>query len=87
MIGIIVWLILIFAIVIIINPSFLLVFFTTLFAYGAIYIIYLWLKNRIMNLFGKSEESDTTAVDRERAIKEWEKKWGRPHPSRTINRK
>ena len=80
-IGIIIWLILIFIIAVCSCPGFLTVLAVILgiFCIGGIIVSFLG------RSIGKRIEKDT-GIDRERAIDEWEKKWGRPHPTRVRRR-
>lgn len=81
-IGIIIWLILIVLIACTL-PGYL-PMLLALFAIAAgAFSIYAYICNRI-NKWQESEEY--RAMDREKAIDAWEKKWKRTHPSR-INRK
>lgn len=76
MIGIIVWLVLIFIIAVCASPGFLTAL-AVIFGIFVLGIFILWL---LAKLTGKQD--DDTRKDREKAIDEWEKKWGRKHPTR-----
>ena len=82
-IGIIIWLILIFLIACA-QPGYL-PMLLALFAIAAVvFSLYAYIRNRINNRHEESEQY--RAMNREKAIDAWEKKWKRTHPSR-INRK
>ena len=76
MIGIIIWLLLIFIIAVCACPGFL-VALATIFGICAFGIFVLWLLAKLSDK--RAEEVHT---EREKAIDEWERKWGRRHPSR-----
>lgn len=76
MIGIIIWLLLIFIIAVCACPGFLTAL-AVIFGLCALGILILWLLAKLTDK--RTEEAHT---DHERAIDEWERKWGRKHPSR-----
>ena len=76
MIGIIVWLLLIIIIALCACPGFLAAL-ATIFGICAFGILILWLLAKLTDK--RTEEAHT---DREKAIDEWERKWGKHHPSR-----
>lgn len=79
MVGIIIWLLLIIVIAFCACPGFLAAL-ATIFGICALGILVLWL---LAKLTGKREDETQEAhTDRERAINEWERKWGRKHPTR-----
>lgn len=80
-IGIIVWVVLICVIAICTSPGVLnfLAVILGIFCIGGIIVSF------VGRSIGKRIEKDT-GIDRERAIDEWEKKWGRPHPMRVRSR-
>lgn len=77
MIGIIVWLLLILVIAFCAVPGFT-VALLTISGIVAVAILVLWL---LAKLTSKSAEQ-RAAIDREKAIREWERVMGRPHPTR-----
>lgn len=92
MIGIIIWAILILFIVICTCPGFITALFVSsavvLCAYGLINALAWWVKNGLKfkrKGKGSKAQSYVDAIaeeEREKAICEWERKWGRKHPSR-----
>lgn len=95
MIGIIIWAILIIFIVICVCPGFLTAFFVisliVLSAYGLIYGLVYWVKGgcKLESTSKPHTESAKQSYieiisnkEREKAIAEWERKWGRRHPCR-----
>lgn len=88
MIGIIIWAILILFIVICVCPGFITALIVcsaiVLSVYGLIYWIIggCKLPSKSQRSKGRSHVDETTKQDREKAIDEWECKWGRKHPSR-----
>lgn len=80
MIGIIIWLLLIFIIAVCACPGFL-VALATIFGICTLGIFVLWLLAKLTDKRAnrRAEEAHT---EREKAIDEWERKWGRRHPSR-----
>lgn len=95
MIGIIIWAILIIFIVICACPGFLTALFVNslivLSAYGLIYGLVYWVKGgcKFKNKSKAQTESAKQSYietisnqEREKAIAEWERKWGRRHPCR-----
>ena len=80
MIGIIVWLLLIFIIAVCACPGFLTAL-ATIFGICAFGIFVLWLLARITDKSAKRRVEEARK-EREKAIDEWERKWGRRHPSR-----
>ena len=79
-IGIIVWAILIIIIAFCTCPGFL-VALATIFGICAFVILVLWLFAKLTYKSVKKRAEDVH-VGREKAIDEWEKKWGRKHPTR-----
>ena len=80
MIGIIIWLLLIFIIAVCACPGFLTAL-ATIFGICALGILILWL---LAKLTEKSAEkkAEEARTEREKAIDEWERKWGRKHFTR-----
>ena len=81
-IGIIIWFILIVLIACTL-PGYLPMLLTLLGIAAGAFSIYAFICNRTNELH---ESEQYRAMDREKAIDAWEKKWKRTHPSR-INRK
>ena len=80
MIGIIVWLLLIFIIALCACPGFL-VALAVIFGICAFGILILWLLAKLTDKSVK-KRAEEAHEEREKAINEWEKKWGRKHPTR-----
>lgn len=76
-IGIIVWLVLIIIIDTLSNPSSWIIDLTLL----GIAIVFISVWGLIAHFMGKRGKN-LEDTDREKAIDEWERKWGRKHPSR-----
>lgn len=92
MIGLILWVIMIFIIACASCPGFLSALFTISGGYITLYILFSWLKSNNFKLYkrraptSKRSTPTITSEDRERAIDEWERKWRRTHPTR-MNKK
>ena len=92
-IGIIVLLVLIFIIVLGTVPNFLTMLFCSSAIVISAYFLLRWIGRKLLRfLASKINEGSGTIFDdsdieaeREKAIDEWEQKWGRPHPTR-INK-
>ena len=80
MIGIIVWLLLIFIIAVCACPGFLAAL-GVIFGICAFGIFVLWLLAGITDKSAK-RRAEEAREEREKAVDEWERKWGRHHPSR-----
>lgn len=92
MLGIIVWAVLIFVIIALSCPGFLTMIFVTLAVYFVLLLLFAGVRARLID--GKQIETKKyhsevtrrpTGEELEKAIDEWEKKWGRKHPTR-INK-
>lgn len=79
MIGLIIWLLLIFIIACCACPGFLT---ALLIVFSLIAACFIALRLLVRD---SRKERDTAATQREKAIDEWERKWNRTHPSR-INK-
>lgn len=80
MLGIYIWLILIFIIACCACPGFLTILFA-IFGFIAAGILVFWI---IAIIADKKHEGydHKTIINREKAIDDWEKKWKHPHPTR-----
>ena len=83
MIGIIIWLLLIVIIAFCACPGFLSAL-GVIFGIFAFCIFILWVLARLTGKKAEEAQGDPeeTLREREKAIKEWERKWGRKHPTR-----
>ena len=92
-IGIIVWLVLIFIIVLGTVPNFLTMLFCSSAIVISAYFLLRWIGRKLFRFLASKINGESVAffaeadieAEREKAIDEWEQKWGRPHPTR-INK-
>lgn len=78
--AIIIWLVLIFIIAVCACPGFVPALFT-IFGICALGILVVWLLADLTDKRNK-KRTEEARIEREKAIDEWEKKWGRRHPTR-----
>ena len=92
MLGIIVWAVLIFVIIALSCPGFITMITIAIAAYIVLLFLLSWVRAKIFD--GKQIETKEyrgevtrrpSGEELEKAIDEWEKKWGRKHPTR-INK-
>ena len=78
--GIIIWLVLIIIIATLANPGSWIIDLTLM----AIAIVFISIWGLLAHFLGKRNQKRTeeSNAEREQAIDEWEKKWGRKHPTR-----
>ena len=91
MLGIYLWLILIFIWCVLDTPGFLpFLLFVALPVGIGVFLLVNWIDDKLFSFNSypptTHHHSESPSPDRERAIDEWEKKWGRTHPTR-INKK
>ena len=75
--ALIIWLVLIFIIAVCACPGFLTALFTIL-CISILGILMLWFLAKMSD-----KQVEKSNNEREKAIDEWEKEWGRKHPTRT----
>ena len=85
MIAIILWAIVIIVIAFSACPGFAVMLTTTLVAAGLLLSLYAFIMYQL-NHRRQPDRQQAQPRIRSQDIEEWERKWKRPHPSRTINR-
>lgn len=87
MIGIIIWVILITAIAIISQPQLIRVLAVGLIIAAAVYVLAAWIESKFSKPYEEiTPRNRSDNARRESAIREWEKKYNKVHPSRKIRK-